>query len=66
MSIVNGEKISKSQKTKVLVIAESKLADEIFAEYLSNVADSKKINKASLLAKKMAKQKAVLQYMTDF
>lgn len=56
MSIVNGEKISKPQKTKVLVIAESKLVDEILAEYLSNVADSKKINKASLLAKKMAKQ----------
>jgi hypothetical protein len=63
-SIVNvdGEDVIKTQKTPVLVIAESKPVDGILAEYFSKLAMPEYINRASALlqkAEKMNIKKAV-------
>lgn len=58
----DGERITRSQKTPVLVIAESKPVDDILAKYLSDITDNENINKASNLiekASKMSLKKAV-------
>ena len=58
-SITNkdGEKTKKNKKTGVLVMAESKPADEIMAEYLANSAEEEKMNKASSLLAKSSRMK---------
>lgn len=61
-------KVLESKKTTVLVIAESKAADEILSEYLSDVFDNKSINKASSLIKRSRKQrvKKAVHYIKMF
>ena len=46
-----GEKILKSKQTPVLVIAQSKDADSILSNYLSDNTDTERFNKASKLIK---------------
>lgn len=59
------EHMRNSQKTTVLVMAESEAVDDVLAEYLSNISDNESINKASRLLKKSEKQniKKVVNYI---
>lgn len=52
-----GEKILKSKQTPVLVIAQSKDADSILSNYLSDNTDTERFNKASKLIKQANKSK---------
>lgn len=52
ISSINGVKVLKSKKTAVLVIAESKPADDVLKGYFSNVANNKKVNASSTLKSK--------------
>lgn len=64
----DGERITQSQKTPVLVIAESKPVDDILTQYLSDLTDNKNINKASNLIKKASKMslKKAVTYIKMF
>lgn len=53
----NGEKTLKAQQTEVLVIAESKSADDILETYLTEPVNAKKLNKASKLMKESERRK---------
>lgn len=58
-SITNkdGEKTRKRRKTGVLVMAESRPVDEIMLRYLTDLTDTEKVNKASILLAKSSQTK---------
>ena len=57
LSEEGGEKVLKSKKTPVLVIAQSKDAGSILNEYLSDNTDTERFNKASKLMKQANRSK---------
>jgi hypothetical protein len=64
----NGKKEIVAQKTKVLVLAESKEADSILLQYLNNTSDTERFNKASSLSRKAAHStvKKAVRYIKMF